>query len=111
MKKLLIILAVICISCKSDVELAMERGIQYFEWNILDKSIIEFNHVVHLLSENPKNLTYEQREMLSKAYHNLAITHLQLERYAFAENYALKAYEMFSSEENWETLNSIKNRN
>ena len=110
MKKLLIILSIVCISCKSDVDLAMERGIQYFEWNLLDKAIIEFNHVVHMLSDDPKNLTYDQREMLSKAFHNLAIAHLHLERFSFAENYALKAYELFSSEENWETLNRIKNK-
>ena len=110
MKKLLIILSIVCISCKTDVELSMERGIQYFEWNLLDKAIIEFNHVVHMLSDDPKNLTYDQREMLSKAYHNLAIAHLHLKRFSFAENYALKAYEQFSSEENWETLNRIKNK-
>ena len=86
MKKLLIILSVICISCKSDVELAMERGIQYFEWNRLDKSIIEFNHVVHLLSDEPETpinpipseaLAYRMATKVGKAFYAIRKTTIE----------------------------------
>ena len=36
-------------SCKSDANMAMERGIQHYKWNQIDEAIIEFNKVKYLL--------------------------------------------------------------
>jgi len=108
MKKLILVFAILFVGCKSDVDLAMERGIQFFEWNLLDKAILEFNQVILMLPDDPRLLTYEETEKLAKAYHNLAIAHLQLGRLDFAENYSLKAYQLLPTEENWKVLNTLK---
>ncbi len=108
MKKFILLILLFCIGCKSDVDLAMERGIQFFEWNLLDKAILEFNQVVLMLPDDPRALTYEETEVLAKAYHNLAISHSKLGRMDFAENYSLKAYQLLPTEENWKVLNTLK---
>lgn len=87
-------------ACKSDVELTLERGIQYFEWNILDKAIIEFNQVVRLLSSDFNRLTRYEIEMLSKAHHNLAVSYLKKEWLDAAEQEARKAFKIMPTEEN-----------
>ena len=86
MKRIILLLTILCIGCKSDIDLSMERGIQFFEWNLLDKAILEFNQVVLMLPDDPRALTYEETEILAKAYHNLAIAHSELGRMKFAEN-------------------------
>ena len=109
MKKLLIFFAVILfVGCKSDVQLAMERGIQFYEWNLLDKAILEFNQVVLMLPDNPRELSYEETEMLSRAYYNLSIAHLELGRIDFSNNYGLKAYQLLPTQENWNLLKDLK---
>ena len=113
MKKLLLILllSMLFIGCKSDAQLSMERGIQFYEWNLLDKAILEFNKVVLMLPDDPRQLNYEETEMLSRAYYNLSIAHLQLGRLDFANNYGLKAYQLLPTQENWDLLNDLKSRN
>tara|TARA_Y100001978_G_scaffold116311_1_gene103743 strand:- start:155 stop:496 length:342 start_codon:yes stop_codon:yes gene_type:complete len=109
MKKILILtFAIIFVGCKSDVELSMERGIQFYEWKLFDKAIMEFNQVVLMLPDDPRKLNYEETEMLSRAYYNLSIAHLKLGRSDFADNYILKAYQLSPTEENWKLLNDLK---
>ena len=44
MKKLVVVVAIVLsVGCKSDVQLSMERGIQFYEWNLYDKALLEFN--------------------------------------------------------------------
>ena len=63
MKKLLILLTIMLfVGCKSDVQLAMERGIQFYEWDLFDKAILEFNQVILMLPNNPRELSYEETE-------------------------------------------------
>ena len=44
--RMLIYLFLICFlcSCKSNADLSMERGIQYYEWGKYNEAILEFNH-------------------------------------------------------------------
>ena len=111
MKKLIPLIAILLIGCKSDIELSMERGIQFYEWDLLDRAILEFNHVVLMLPDDPRLLTYDERDMLARAYINLAIAHSKLNRNDFAENYSLKAYELLPTKENWIVLNRLKANN
>ena len=41
-----IILLLFFIGCKSNTELALERGIQYYDWGKFDDAITEFNKVL-----------------------------------------------------------------
>ena len=44
MKKSLYLMLICCFfSCKSEAELAMERGIKYFDWHKYEDAILEFN--------------------------------------------------------------------
>ena len=111
MKKILIILSVLFfVGCKSDVQLSMERGIQFYEWNLFDKAILEFNQVILMLPNDPRQLSYEETEMLSRAYYNIAIAHLQLGRINQVDNFANKAYQLLPTQENWDLLNNLKSQ-
>tara|TARA_B100000965_G_C19491468_1_gene713213 strand:+ start:598 stop:939 length:342 start_codon:yes stop_codon:yes gene_type:complete len=107
-KNFILIIILLFIGCKSDAQLSMERGIQFYEWKLFDKAILEFNQVVLMLPDDPRKLTYEETEMLSRAYYNLSIAHLKLGRVDFADNYILKAYQLSPTEENWNLLNDLK---
>ena len=45
-----ILLPILLFSCKSDAQLAMERGIKLYDWNKLDEALTEFSTVRYLLS-------------------------------------------------------------
>ena len=63
------------IGCKGDAELAMERGIQYYEWEKLEKAILEFKYVIHTLSAEQGKKDYQHIQLLSRAHHNLAVAY------------------------------------
>tara|TARA_Y100001968_G_scaffold331321_1_gene385648 strand:- start:1815 stop:2156 length:342 start_codon:yes stop_codon:yes gene_type:complete len=112
MKKLVVLVAIVLsVGCKSDVQLSMERGIQFYEWNLYDKALLEFNQVILMLPSDPRQLTYEETEMLSRAYYNIAISHLQLGRNDQVDNFANKAYQLLPTQENWDLLNNIRSQN
>ena len=50
-KYLSLLLIIAALGCKGEAELAMERGIQYYEWEKIEKAILEFKYVIHTLSE------------------------------------------------------------
>ncbi|SVE37808.1 uncharacterized protein METZ01_LOCUS490662 [marine metagenome] len=109
-----ILVCILCLflffSCKSDEELAMERGIQYFEWNLIDKAIFEFNHVIHLLSIYPNELNYEKIQLLSRAHHNLAVSYAKKKWYDDASKQARTAFDLVPSKENRQVLELIQNK-
>ena len=43
----------------------MERGIQYYEWDMIEESILEFNNVTHALGSQSKKLDYSKIKLLS----------------------------------------------
>ena len=97
-------------ACQDQAELTMERGIQFYEWNLFDKAILEFNQVILMLPNDPRQLSYEETEMLSRAYYNIAIAHLQLGRIDQVDNFANKAYQLLPTQENWDLLNNLKSQ-
>ena len=112
MKKFLLLLIVLLfVGCKSDVQLSMERGIQFYEWNLYDKALLEFNQVIRMLPSDPRKLSYDETEMLSRAYYNIAISHLQLGRNDQVDGFANKAYQLLPTQENWDLLNDLRSQN
>ena len=80
MKQLtILLLMLLSIGCKNNADLTMERGIQYFEWNLVDKAILEFNQVVHMFPTDSRRLDYDQVQLLSQAHHNLAVAYAKKE--------------------------------
>ena len=97
------------LACKSDAELAMERGIKLYDWNKLDEAIIEFNKVKYLVNYE-KNDSIESIELLAQAYFNLGITYAKMELYNQAEQEMLNAISLIPNKEYREVLALIRNK-
>jgi len=110
MKQLTILLLLLTIGCKNNADLTMERGIQYYEWNLVDKAILEFNQVVHMFPKDSRSLDYNQVQLLSQAHHNLAVAYSKKEWFTDAEREARTAFELVPSSENKRVLDLIKDK-
>ena len=111
MKQLTILLLLLLfIGCKNNADLTMERGIQYFEWNLVDKAILEFNQVVHMFPTDSRHLDYDQVRLLSQAHHNLAVAYAKKEWFVDAEREARSAFDLVPTSENRRILDLIKEK-
>ena len=65
MKQYLYLLYIIfTLGCKGEAELAMERGLQYYEWEKIEKAILEFKYVIHILSTETDQNDYQNIQLL-----------------------------------------------
>ena len=71
------------LGCKGDAELSMERGIMFYEWDKIEKAILEFKYVIHKLSEKKTSLDYNEIKLLSKA---MKISHYELAKFITANS-------------------------
>ena len=111
MKKYLYpLLIFLALGCKGDAELAMERGIQYYEWEKLEKAVLEFKFVVHNLSSQNEKLDYSQIRLKSRAHHNLAVAYAKKEWYDDAVLEAREAFKLIPSDDNRKVMELIKNK-
>ena len=109
LKKYLYLLAIITtIGCKADVELAMERGIQYYEWEKTEKAILEFKYVIHSLAAEKGKKDYKHIRLLSRAHHNLAVAYAKKTWYNDASMEARKAFELIPTDENRKVMELIQ---
>ena len=88
----------------------MERGIQYYEWDLIEKSILEFKFVIHNLSSKNKKMDYSQIRLKSRAHHNLAVAYAKKEWYDDAVLEAREAFELFPSDDNRKVMELIQNK-
>ena len=95
-------------SCKADAELSMERGIQYYEWDMLEKAVLEFKHVVQTLESKSKKLDYSEIKLLSRAHHNLAVSYAKKEWYNDAVKEARRAFDLLPTDENRKVYDLIR---
>ena len=98
------------IGCKSDTELAMERGIQYYEWEKIEKAILEFKYVIHTLSAEKVKKDYQYIQLLSRAHHNLAVAYAKKTWYDDAIKEAQKAFELIPTDDNRKVMELIKKK-
>ena len=109
-----IILILFCLfslyACKSDAQLLMEEGIEYYEYGQFDDAIREFKHVVHLFSDNITELNRDDIELLSQAHHNLAITYSKKGWDKEAQVEAQKSWDLDPTPNHREVLESLNNR-
>ena len=110
MKKYLYpLLIFLALGCKGDAELAMERGIQYYQWEMIEKAVLEFKFVIHNLSSQAEKLDYTQIKLKSRAHHNLAVAYAKKKWYDDAVLEAREAFELFPSDDNRKVLELIQN--
>tara|TARA_B100000686_G_C16268339_1_gene702757 strand:+ start:117 stop:470 length:354 start_codon:yes stop_codon:yes gene_type:complete len=108
MKKIFyILIPLVLLSCKSDAELAMERGIRLYDWNKLDEALNEFSKVKYLLDYD-KNPSMETIELLAQAYFNLGITYAKMELYGQAEQEILQAISLLPNKEYRDVLELVQ---
>ena len=103
---LLIILSFM--GCKNKTELAMERGIQYYEWEKIEEAVLEFKHVIHNFASKDNKLKYEEIKLLSRAHHNLAVAYSKKIWYTDAAEEAQKAFDLFPTDDNRKILELIQ---
>ena len=110
--RMLIYLFLICFlcSCKSNADLSMERGIQYYGWEMIEKAVLEFKYVIHNLTNQYNTLEYDKIQLLSRAHHNLAIAYAKKKWYKDAAVEARKAFELFPTDDNRQVLDLIKEK-
>ena len=111
MKNIILILLSLLIfnGCKSEPELAMERGIHYYELGETDKAAIEFNRAV-LLLKKIKNKNIDDFELLSQAYHNLAIAYSKQGLNNYARDAAEESWKLSPTPKHRSVLQLINNR-
>ena len=97
-------------SCKSDAQLTMEQGIQYYEYGQFDSAIREFKKVVHLFPADIMGLKQDDIELLSQAHHNLAITYSKKGWDEEAQIEAQKSWDLDPTPNHRTVLESINNR-
>lgn len=111
MKKYIYPLIIIAaLGCKGDIELAMERGIQYYEWDMIEKAVLEFKFVIHSLSSQNEKLDYSQIRLKARAHHNLAVAYAKKSWFGDAVLEAREAFELFPSDDNRRVLELIQNK-
>ena len=88
----------------------MERGIQYYEWNMIEKAILEFKYVIHNLDIKSNKLDYRKIRLLSRAHHNLAVAYAKKKWYEDAEKEARNAFELFPTDNNRKILELINTK-
>ena len=97
-------------SCKSEAQLTMEQGIQYYEYDQFDSAIREFKKVVHLFPANRGEMNQDDIELLSQAHHNLAITYSKKGWDDEAQIEAQKSWDLDPTPNHRTVLESINNR-
>ena len=109
-KHLSILLIITALGCKGDAELSMERGIQYYEWEKIEKAILEFKYVIHTLSAETEKKDYKQIQLLSRAHHNLAVAYAKKTWYNDAIIEARKAFELIPTDDNRKVMELIQKK-
>ena len=104
------LLIIVTLGCRGDSELAMERGIQYYEWDMIEKAVMEFKFVIHNLSFQNEKLDYSQIRLKSRAHHNLAVAYAKKNWYDDAAVEAREAFELFPSDDNRRVMELIQNK-
>ena len=104
-----ILIPLLFLSCKSDAQLAMERGIQLYDWNKLDEAIVEFNKVKYLL-DYTAGQSLKSAELLAQAHFNLGITYAKKGLYNQAEQEILTALSLIPNSEYREVLHLIRKK-
>ena len=109
-KYLSLLLIITTLGCKGDTELSMERGIQYYEWEKIEKAILEFKYVIHTLSAETEKKDYKKIQLLSRAHHNLAVAYAKKTWYNDAVMEARKAFEFIPTEDNRRVMELIQKK-
>ena len=109
-KYLSLLLIIITLGCKGDAELSMERGIQYYEWENIEKAILEFKYVIHTLSAETGKKDYKHIQLLSRAHHNLAVAYAKKTWYNDAIMEARKAFELIPTDNNRKVMELIQKK-
>ena len=109
-KYLYLFLILLTLGCKGDAELAMERGINYYEWGKIEKAILEFKYVIHTLSTETSKMDYKYILLLSRAHHNLAVAYSKKSWYKDAIKEAQNAFELIPTDDNRKVLELIQKK-
>ena len=103
----ILLITIFSLGCKGDIELAMERGIQYYEWDMIEKAVLEFKSVIHQLNSATGSLNNNQIKLLARAHHNLAVAYAKKEWFEEALMEARKAFDLVPTDKNRRVIDLI----
>ena len=106
-KHIYILLTLLFFACKSDAELAIERGIQFYDWGKYNKAIIEFNKS-KFYQITKRSQSYYDLKLLAQTHYNLAITYAKLNMFDLAYQEAQHSVALVPNKEYREVLSIIK---
>ena len=109
-KSVFLLILLFYVGCKNDSDLAMERGIQFYEWDRIEEAVLEFKYVIHSMESKATKLDYGEIKLLSRAHHNLAVAYAKKKWYRYAADEAMKAFELFPSDDNRKVMDLIQNK-
>ena len=110
MKKYLYIFFILLVySCKSDAELAIERGIQFYDWGKFNKALVEFNKS-KFFQLRQRSQSYQDLKLLAQTHYNLAITYAKINMYERAYQEAQHAVSLVPNKEYREVLGLVKEK-
>ncbi len=105
---LFFLIILLIIGCKNKTELAMERGIQYYEWDMIEKAVLEFKYIIQSLDVESNKTHNSNIKLLSRAHYNLAVAYAKKNWYKDAIDEARKAFELFPTDKNRKLLELIQ---
>ena len=88
----------------------MERGIQYYEWDMIEKAVLEFKYVIHSLDIEPNKIDHSNIKLLSRAHYNLAVVYAKKNWHKDAIDEARRAFDLFPTDENRKLLELIQTK-
>ena len=99
----------LCISCRDNNELTMERGIKFYKNNKSNEAMQEFNNAIYSLSQS-KKISTKERILLARAHYNLGLSHSKLHEYSRAINSVETAIQLDPKQEYFDTLKLLKTK-
>ena len=81
-----------------------------YEWEKIEKAILEFKYVIHTLSAETGKKDYKHIQLLSRAHHNLAVAYAKKTWYNDAIMEARKAFELIPTVDNRKVMELIQKK-
>ena len=96
--------------CKDDPKRHLELGEWYAKKGLVEEAILEFKEVTRLYPSTINNLDREDFQSLSKAHYNLSLMYTKKGWWDYALEEAELCFKLQPTKENFELLDSIKQR-
>ena len=71
------IILLVCLACRNDSELSIERGEYYYNAGQYENAVIEYQNVINEYPTKISCLDSDEIQMLANAHHNISVVYLR----------------------------------